>query len=293
MSVSKDSLRCDVLHIRPEWAEQAAEIDSVLEADALTVEICPDVYRGLARVCAADSSQSPSDSDLRAIVVCVDDLGPAELEFFSIVSRLRRTLPVFVYGQERYNFRVAKAIELGASGHVTAAAIHSVAGSREPPRPESGLADDRTTQATTGTTREASGIQPPPPPPTKSLADSIEPEPQALPVEPDEGAAVVPEAETTQEQPARTRARVPWQRYADRPTRIGPQRTPPSPPTPSVETPKPGEDPALETSPAPSSAPLLTEAELQALLGDDISAIAPEPHSEPGSPDVREEEGLA
>lgn len=67
-----------------------------------------DVYRTLARLCAKGASPPG------ALLVCVDDLGRAEMEFFSIVARTRRGLPVYAYGEERARHRVESAVALGA-----------------------------------------------------------------------------------------------------------------------------------------------------------------------------------
>ena len=84
---------------------------------------------------------------------------------------------------------------------------------------------------------------------------------------------------------------MPWQPYGDRPTRAAPQRTPPTPAPAPAQEPLPSADADRETSPGRSSAPLLTEAELQALLGDDISAIAPDEPRDLASDDAFDEEG--
>jgi hypothetical protein len=77
------------------------------------------------------------------------------------------------------------------------------------------------------------------------------------------------------DEPAEEPVRVPWLRYEDRPT-----RTAPKPPTvPSRKPPDADREPAAPKA----DQPLLTEAELQALLGGDISAVTPdEPHKTAG-----------
>ena len=86
----------------------ASRVQATLRAFGGAVEAFHDVYRTLVRLCAKDS---PSP---RALLVCVDDLGRAEMEFFSIVSRIRRDVPVYVYGEERARHRVERAVALGA-----------------------------------------------------------------------------------------------------------------------------------------------------------------------------------
>lgn len=83
-------------------------MQAALRAFGESVAPFHDVYRTLARLCANDASPPG------ALLVCVDDLGRAEMEFFSIVARTCRGVPVYAYGEERARHRVESAVALGA-----------------------------------------------------------------------------------------------------------------------------------------------------------------------------------
>lgn len=299
MSVRKKSSCGDVLHIRPDWSDQATEIDAMLLAESLSVEVSPDVYRGLARICADRPSQSSTGPALRAVLVCVDDFGPAELEFFSIVSRVRRAIPVLVYGQERYNFRVAKAIELGATGTATADAIRSIAPAHAPSPPEPLVGDDVDLEVVADSPPlESTPVEAVHPQPVEAIAEPVDTVPEPVPESKLEPEAPPIESDTEKSAPAKDRnagrrARVPWQRYTDGPTRTAPRRPPPSEPTVPEEEPEPSLTEDLVSPLDPLKEPLLTQAELQALLGDDISAIAPEERTESASGEMLDKEGTS
>lgn len=260
-----------VLHIRPEPAAAVGEMDTLLAAASLDVDSCGDVYRGLAR-----SGHSGADAPC-AVIVCVDGLGAAEMEFFSLISRVRRGVNVYVYayphGSQRSTSRVARAIELGAAGQATEDVIRRLAKTVTHPAVGADLkdtpGDDRSPAQTFGESMPA-----PPPmgetPATEALEESSPVVPDELPVAgPDQVDADKALADDdTLDGPVR----VPWLRYKDGPSRVAPRRREP-----------PGADPAV-TEPATSRSrprrPLITDEELQALLGDDIAAIAPDDRSE-------------
>ena len=109
----------NVLHIASDCASGGA-VDSVAAlagADDFCVETCGDVYRGLARLLRTSADQ------FLAVIVCLDDLGAAEFEFFAVVSRMRSTIPVYVYGRDGSQNRIERAVRLGASAPLTDDAI--------------------------------------------------------------------------------------------------------------------------------------------------------------------------
>ena len=312
-AVSSSALKAitKVLHIRPAPVDGdcGAKMDAVLETLPFAVQNCGDVYRGLARLCREKEGQEA----WQAIFVCVDGLGSAEMEFFSIVSRTRRDLDVYVYGGDRSASQVARAIERGASGEATEEVVRKLAampvtesrvGSAPPevPRGESAANSEAPTVQHPGTGESAR--EPSPHPAASDVAASIaQVEPSvsasaepgattsdqqhadiagipstATPAEPPEttsdetSAAQADETEAREEADDKASAatvRVPWLRYGD-----GPARTPPKR---SESSPNRSESPRRSASKAsPQHEPLLTDEELQALLGDDIAAITPE-----------------
>ncbi len=286
-----DNPAIDILHIHPELGEEAARINKLLESTSLVVEVCGDVYRGLARLCTWKPSPAGERSTPVAVVVCVDDLGPAEVEFFSIVARLRRGVPVYVYGSPQHDSRTAQAVELGATGRATEEAFRSLASAAVPPRVEPEMVDGQAEDAVPGAAVAEAILPEPllegPAPLEPAPVQPVEVEPTAA--EPDE--AVVEHPEKTEEVRPPGRARVPWLRYADQPVRTAPPRETPKPAAPAAEEPDEGRPADQEPPSRRPRAPLLTPAELQALIGDDIAAIAPQEPEESGADDKDAGEG--
>lgn len=230
---ASNTLRPRVLHIRPqppvspEAGPCRSPIGELLAGLALEVEWCGDVYRGLALLLRL-SSDPP-----QAVIVCLDGLGAAEFEFFSIVSKLRRDLKVYVYAAARSESRIARAVKLGAKGPVTREVLAELAGG--PPVP---MTVETTTRASERVT-------------DKPVSRVFAPAPSDPP--------------RIDEQDAPKSARVPWMRYGDRPARVAPphREPPPHAPNPNPHTP----------TPPRSYEPLLTEEELRALMSDDLAAI--------------------
>jgi hypothetical protein len=230
---ASNTIRHRVLHIRPQPpASPAAEpycypIGELLAGLPLDTQWCGDVYRGLAGLLR------PSSDPPQAVIVCLDGLGAPEFEFFSIVSKLRNDLKVYVYAAARSESRIARAVELGAKGPVTREALAELAGG--PPVPMAVEAPVRASERVT----------------EKPVSPVIPPAPSAPP--------------RIDEEDARKPARVPWLRYGDRPARVAPAlREPP----PQALNPNP-----QPPSPPRSYEPLLTEEELRALMSDDFAAI--------------------
>ncbi len=320
MSSSTLKTTIKVLHIRtaPIDVDPGTSMENVLAATPLAVDPCGDVYRGLARLCRKEQETSPW-----AVVVCVDGLGPTEMEFFSIVSRMCHDVDVYVYGGDHSTSRVAKAIELGASGEATEDVIRKLAAPPSTPVPESLVTKphpDVSCEAPAverSGPREASQGTPPSPGATvrsaaisRSERDASTPSERRATNSDEQGAAVSDEPETTtptkppvttsietsapsarktedgkekaDDESSDGTVRVPWLRYKD-----GPVRTPPERRTSSSDAPAASQ---RVTSKASPQEPLLTEEELQALLGDDIAAIAPEDRTASG-PDDRKDGG--
>ncbi len=177
------------------------------------------------------------------MIICLDGLGTSEFEFFSIISKLRRDLKVYVYSAAHSESRTAKAVELGATGPVTREILAELAGS--PPVPM--------TVETPARTSERMTDKPVSPPNAQHGHASVA---HAIPT---------PEQPRIDDEDAPKHARVPWLRYSDRPARVAPSRRepPPQPPDPQLQAP----------TPSRSCEPLLTEEELRALMSDDIAAI--------------------
>ena len=184
--------------------------------------------------------------EFRAVFVNMHCVGELEMEFFTIASRVDPAVPVFVYGDDRSRRRLERAIERGAAGPATDELLTSLA---------------HETTATEASSDPASPATPPPPRKDRSVAASPSDEGGLHPVDDDE--LIAP-------------ARVPWQRHR----------------TASIRVKPPGERPTdapAEPSRTPSRSldePLLTEEELQALLGDDIAAIAPQPRPTERAPEA-------
>ena len=209
----------------------ADQIKTLLGTLRVNVQSFPDVYRGLAQIC---SDRSP---DPQAVLVCVDDLVASELEFFSILARLRRDLPVYVYGQDRSKSRMARAMEFGATAEATESLLRALAASPAP-KPEPALEPELEPDARDETGEHDETV-------TRDETVALEGE-----------ARYDRDAKPTEAAPVR----VPWLRYAAAPGRKAPPRD-----TGSVQ-------PTDHDGPSDTTAgfcqPLLTEEELQALLGD-------------------------
>jgi hypothetical protein len=237
-----------VLHIHSVPSPHAEDLDSRLAAASLDVKDCGDVYRALARLARSDVSR------FRAVFVCLDGLDPYEFEFFSLVARLQRDLPVYVYAGPRSDSRVQKALDLGAAGRVTTEVIDSLA-----PAHEDRVASDE--EVAEPQMHAAPDAAPPPPALAKESPIAAQ-ETEPVPDERDEEHGKV-EGGTVQGS-----VRVPWLRYEGRPARTAPK--PPDRPA------QPAPEPETEAHASGVHRPLLTEEELQALIGDDISSVAPD-----------------
>lgn len=300
-----------ILHIRqptydrPPAAVTSDSIESLLQSAPLDSEHCSDVYRGLARIGRADS-QSPD-----IVIVCVDGYSPVEMEFFSIVSRIHRQISIYVYSRQSSRVRIDRAIELGAAGMASAELIQSIIESETatPNRihhdedmeisstispPKNIIAGDTHTKndgiETSEQTEHTEEIPSQVVEPESNQMDSQNDMKKSYDQEPfdqkiddhelDEKDELKPEDEYTKP------ARVPWIRYQDGPSRGAPEQSLPR--TQPVEPSKISSQPVITKRKIDE--PLLTEEEIQALIGDDISAIAPDERDELFPEDTPQEE---
>jgi len=186
------------------------------------------------------------------VIVCLDGLGAAEYEFFSIVSKLRRDLKVYVYAAAHAQSRIARAVELGATGPVTRELLAELRGGLRISMTEEALlrASERVTEKLVSAVIAPHGHL------RQGRTDHATP--TSLPTEPP----------GIDEDDARKPARVPWLHYDDQPARVAPPHREPHPQAlhPNSQTPNPPR----------STEPLLTEEELRALMTDDFAAIVGE-----------------
>lgn len=266
-----------VLHVRPHAGRSACADDMAtrLGATDLSIDTCHDIYRGLARASAdQQSSSAGSGAPLRAMVVCMDVLGAAELEFFAVVARVRPQLPIYIYGETAVGSRLSRAVEFGAVSEATDNVINRLAEFVRSPQtietqPEeteldSKVVDSRPPEIDTAlderlnlvtATRTAPDTTEQADDPADSPEDSVEID------EVDSSANVDKPGEDEGAKPVQ----VPWLNRPDRPVRGRPVDRAPSrkPPEPDVVK--------KENAPLRGAhEPLLTNEELQALLGDDL-----------------------
>jgi len=244
--------RACLFHIGSPRVDEVRAMARRLSELPVRVRDCTNVYQGLARLCIADSD-TPS-----ALVVSVDVMDAAELEFFRIVARLFPALLVYVYGGERSCARVDRAIELGARDRASdevlialgrsriAAADRSVAVEvSEPP--------DARTEAPPESPRDVL-LDPPPDAAAERQSDELIDPPDATIQENDD-----PSEEEDVAEDEVTEVRVPWLTYKDAPARRAPE-PPASVPPPAI---------VPEKRVMRVSEPLLSQEELRALLDGD------------------------
>lgn len=255
-----------------EWVTQAH----------LEVERCPDVYLGLARALRYSQLQC------HAVVVGVEDLSPGEFEFFSVLARARRDLPVLVYGA-RVPDRVIRALEMGARGLATQEAILSLEA-----RIQSRDQSDQSEEPAAVPIPAAA----PPSPHRPRPFDFVKPSPVVeaaptitVPTPPAHTEAPIVESKPTiaredevEDEPQDNAspiaaARVPWLRYSGGPARQRPGSA-------NTEHKEPASADRIHNVDSANGKrlrecgservyePLLTEQELAALLGDDLDDLS-------------------
>lgn|GEM_PF-2414794 len=280
MTNARNADLASVIHIRAGTPGESEQMDAFLASMPCHVITWTDVYCGLARLgrLACDPAECPR---VRTLIVEVDSLAASEMPFFTFAARLFPHAPILVYGAQAGTTRASEACHLGAAGWADKEAIE-------------GLLESSTFRGDKADTphEEPDSTEEP----TRSSLDQrFDPLP-STPIAPPEAEA--PRIEVQPNQPDDIDAtgddsggddrevnptRVPWRRYEDVPTRRGPTRVKPSA---QESTPSDDRDEATDEpqDARDDSGPLLTDEELQALIGDDISAIAPrEPSRRPPS----------
>jgi len=289
---------------RPTSAIAADSIESLLLSSPLHVDHCSDVYRGLARL-------GQSGSKIYDIaIICVDGLSTMELEFFSIVARRYPHISVYVYCRLPSRVRLDRAIELGAAGLASAELIRSLVATQSTTPPDPKNIQTETLQSQQQLVAGETPHEPIDEPAEKTTSapeitrdeiadDNAESRHIATPnievVDNDEFEVEDDDYDLEEEtdgenhdEPAGP-ARVPWMRYQNTPTRQAPQpqsvRQPPR--THDTVNDKPRIVPRRNID-----EPLLTDEELEALIGDDISAIVPNERDALVSDDSTDEENV-
>lgn len=270
----------NLLHIRYDASEPDARrvVEEMLDACPVKIGTAADVYRGMALL-GGKTAAWP-----KAIIVNLDGLGPAEYEFFPIAARRFPEVRIYVYGSIRTASEIERAIQGGATGELTDEVLAALTDHAQDQ-------EERFVQDDQDHPREITQSEMSPP-------EANYPQPQIVPPEtestvPDThetaldeandidtmGQPLMPQPDIGVDEDTET-ARVPWKTYDNDPKRSAPSSRKP----PDFD----GGDEALAeppvtppSKPLPDHTPLLTEEELQALLGDDIAAIAPDDPVEP------------
>jgi hypothetical protein len=264
VSVEPGIVSTRVLHIRPELrtGDSAEAITAALAHEEISIEAFTDVFRGLSRLLRTRADR------IRAVLVCVDGVAASEFEFFAIANRLRPLVPVYVYGNPRAAARISRAIEFGASGPVTDELIAGLAlSAAHPPVRPTTVSEPA---VVTSNEEAVAGVAPME---SEGLDATAEDQPDGIVGEPERGAVRKGQPPAVMDDSADDEAmtspvRVPWLRDEDRPVRRGPGGS-----SPAVDDQREADSKIGRRSP---SEPLLTEQELQALVGDDIASIAPD-----------------
>jgi len=235
---------------------KAAQVEQILDQAPMPPEIVHNVYHALVRL-ARDGDRQPG-----AAVVCVDDLDPGELEFFTILARRRGTPPVYVYGHERSLSKLGRAVELGATGEANLDLVArlissaSVVETSRATEPIVQTADERyeTLESVGWPDEEQDAVLPF----GTHLRDQNQP---AVPTAPPP--RILGDEEETASPP-----RVPWRQYGNGPSRKAPLRTSPTSETTIESVPENADEDVHQ--------PLLTDEELRALIGDDPTPLSPD-----------------
>ncbi len=227
---------------------------------------CPDIFRALARI--------GRDSSVRGVVVDVALVGSGQMEFFSLVGRVRRGLPVYVVAStSTVEPRCDEAISLGATGRFCDdAALSLVAACRV----GSESAKSEEVEVATDEARCPSPIQESvavehPVVQQVDVTEVAATENRSAPVVSDEVSVEsddAAESASGDEASDSGPARVPWLRYTEVPGRKGPggpRREPPKRGSPASD----GLDSSDAGEHRDEHEPLLTNEELAALLDDD------------------------
>lgn len=204
-------------------------------AERFETETRRDVYVALARILKTmPPAAGPAPV---AVLVCIDHMEAAELEFFSLVARHRPEFPTLVYGRSDLEALISQAIDRGATGRATAEGLQALA--------------DRAGSPAIGRDTEAAA----------DVHVDASPSPERSPSQNDTEDWPKPDV-AAEDEPVQP-VRVPWLRYADAPARGAPEpRTTDDDSESPASQPFPGDAMAV-----PQHTPLLTDEELQALMG--------------------------
>lgn len=129
-----------LLHVAPSDGSDGHTVSQWIRAADLRTRHCDDVYRALAYLGRRGNA-------IPGVVVNVTTLGSPEMEFFSIMAREFRAARVLVYGDDRSDSKVARALELGATGRADQSAIQGLQRDSAPPTVCDGSGDSDDTSA--------------------------------------------------------------------------------------------------------------------------------------------------
>jgi len=120
-----------ILHVVERPTDASTELDRAIARAGFDADRVETVYEAMARLVRPVSEMA------RAVVVCVDTLAAAELEFFTLAARRWPDVPLYIYGRSAEGHRRQRALALGARSEVTAAQMAALLGT---------LVQDRTTE---------------------------------------------------------------------------------------------------------------------------------------------------
>ncbi len=278
-----------VLHIA-EFSSEPAEtvqVEQWISQSGIEVARCSDVYLGLARALRSVGLQPA------AVVVCVEGMAPEDFEFFTLLTRARRELPVLVYGA-RSPERIVRALQSGAGGLISRDAIVSLSAKLErraatmeivDAAPPTGPVVSPSPPKSPEPEKPGLVAEAPPPVAAPPVAPPSAQIPEAPAASPPPGAigtnddiAELPDDNAPSHTPSASGARVPWLRYNGGPER---QRPPTGKKQEDNGTPEGGKEVEVRSSASLRQCdedrdyePLLTEQELAALLGDDLDDLS-------------------
>lgn len=111
-----------ILHVVERPTDASTELDRAIVQAGFDADRVETVYEAMARLVR------PINEMARAVIVCVDTLAAAELEFFTLAARRWPDVPLYIYGRSAEGHRQQRALALGARSEVTAARMAAVLG---------------------------------------------------------------------------------------------------------------------------------------------------------------------
>jgi len=239
MSDHQTPSKCDLVHVATGPLQTVGRVDSLLRKWGIRACTFSDAYRALVRLGRSEPTS------FNAVIVCVDFISPGEFEFFEIVGRDHPDVDLYVYGDDRCDHKITRAIELGARGRLTDDAVRAMA--QDMPAVDEAEPSAAPQMPSQGDTRE---------PAARRSAKAGE---KTVSSEHNRGH----QDETVTGKKVKrepTGVRVPWLGYADGPRRIPPRRA----------DKRANESSSIQpSSVTDDQEPLLTDAELEALIGRD------------------------